>query len=674
MGLYDQFMLPTSGEYISTYAGLPIAETAALGEVINKNYREGIEGVSAFNVMRDNVQVDDADMEMKDQAFDDAGSFLKEYAEQGNFEDAYPAIVRATSMVSGNKNLRKAMLEYKEKQDHAELAEKLFSTRKINRDQYLKMLSDLNEYTGVSNNDSISKHKFMPSDPISIYDEMVDIMKEVQPHETQSKFWDSDINQWGYRTTSEINKDELIAAGESAFKNNPKIQAYYQDMVHMYGPDRAAAMMAEEMNAASNAVYDGQKHKDQYKAISEVGRNVGGSIRFGRTPVQNMNITDYNQLRDDHYDLKADYDRKLGILNVAKEQGATNTAEQEAIVEAAKKKLDNSAEDLASMIDISTEGFNWEGAYAEFRAKVDQEIANLGEYEGEDKAVREKVLNELPATLDGYKALLKDGAAETATWGEGITDTISGIFNQYSLIHDQISDLQDVVHENMEDGITGIQGYTLSGNSSTNVNKINSAITNDWQNGRAGGMITYFGDNDIDAHLADNFPHRDTNSETLTMTTLLDDNGNNVWQLSFMDKSLEGKNLGRKNILISSADQLISADMNMEVENEMIKIAQDPTATGADRVIASQYLAQMRYLPEMRKQKIYNKGIVELGKITGGSSATVQKLGDRIYELKILDANGDLVESKRLDSPERVAMVLGDLDAKERAKKEKESK
>ena len=57
MGLYDNFILPSSGQYLSTYAGMPIAETAALGEQIGQDYKEGVRGISAYNVMRDNAEV-----------------------------------------------------------------------------------------------------------------------------------------------------------------------------------------------------------------------------------------------------------------------------------------------------------------------------------------------------------------------------------------------------------------------------------------------------------------------------------------------------------------------------------------------------------------------------------------------------------------------------------------
>jgi hypothetical protein len=77
MGIYDNFIIPSSGEYISTYAGQPLAETAQLGETLNKAYNEGMGGVSAYQVIRDNASVLSADEDYKEKTFDDSYKVLE---------------------------------------------------------------------------------------------------------------------------------------------------------------------------------------------------------------------------------------------------------------------------------------------------------------------------------------------------------------------------------------------------------------------------------------------------------------------------------------------------------------------------------------------------------------------------------------------------------------------
>lgn len=282
MGLYDNFRLPSSDQYVSTYAGVPIQELSALGDTIGKKYDKGLEGVSAFNVMRDNVQVDEADMELKDSLFDDAGKSLKSYAESGDYENAYPAISQATSKIAGNKDLRKAKSAYIEKSKHQDALEKMYNDRKINADQYKYALGRLGEYKGISGGDSIRNHMYTPAEAVNVQKMLMDIGKNVKTEEKSYYINDGYTGKRIKRTETAVNQEELEYVMRNAIQNDPKIRAYHEDLTNMYGGEAANQMIEQELTGAFSAVEDGIKYKDQYiskdhKALANANTRQGST-------------------------------------------------------------------------------------------------------------------------------------------------------------------------------------------------------------------------------------------------------------------------------------------------------------------------------------------------------------------------------------------------------------
>jgi len=325
MGLYDNFQIPSSGQYVSTYAGQPIQEVAALGDSLNKAYDRGFEGVTAFNAMQNNVQVDDADMALKDKLFDDVSTGLKKYAERGDYENASHTVLSAVSNIARNKDLKKAKASYIEKVKHQETLEKMFNSRKINADQYKYAMGRLNEYEGISSGDSMSKHMYIPAEAVNVQDMLMKIGKNVAVQEKSYYIDDPSTGKQIKRTETAVDQKELDYVLRNALQNDPKIAAYHEDLANMYGPVQAKAMMEQQLAGAFAAVDSGIKYDDQYiskdhKALG-TGNNIGGdssSSGYQYVDVQNTgkHAVDYTDMTDSGYNL-GEIDQLMDKLKIA---------------------------------------------------------------------------------------------------------------------------------------------------------------------------------------------------------------------------------------------------------------------------------------------------------------------------------------------------------------------
>lgn len=255
MGAYDQ-LLPSSGQYISTYAGSAIEETAALGDVLTKNFERGMQGVSAYNVMRNNVDVLDADESMKDKIFDESYKGLEEYAKRGDYENAIPAIINATTMVSGDKNLKDAMAAKVAVGKFKERLDKRLDSGDIEKWQYDNAISRLSDYQGIASDDAISNHTGQPAKAVDIRSLMEDAAKTVRPETVRGKpKWNSQLGKYEITEVKTYDPVELRGAMGNSL-NNPAAQEYLNEMRSVYGDEFVQDMIMENEGAIGSAMYN----------------------------------------------------------------------------------------------------------------------------------------------------------------------------------------------------------------------------------------------------------------------------------------------------------------------------------------------------------------------------------------------------------------------------------
>ena len=292
MGIYDRFDMPTSERYISTYAGAPIAETAALGEVIGQRYDRGMQGISAYNVMRNNASVLEADEEMKNKVFDESYEGLKEYAERGDYENAYPAIINATTMVSGDKKLKKAMANKQAMGEFQTTVEKMHVDGDIEEWQKDLALQRAAQYGGVESG-NMSQFLRTPSESVDFRSQMEDAAQKVRPHSIEGEpVWNPNLGKYEVKTTKSYRQDELDAA-MTAILSDPKTSAYLQDLAEAKGGAYVLELMDNNKKAVS-AGMQGWDESTQYIAPGK-GYGPGGSGGAG-APGGMGNTTGYEQV------------------------------------------------------------------------------------------------------------------------------------------------------------------------------------------------------------------------------------------------------------------------------------------------------------------------------------------------------------------------------------------
>jgi len=238
MGAYDQ-LLPSSGQYISTYRGLPIEETAALGETITKNFERGMAGVSAYNVMRDNVSVLNKDSDMKNAIFDKSYKEIQEYAKNGDYENALPAIMKATSMVSGNQELKSA------RASKAAADKFAVDIQDSDAEQWLKDLaiSRLGGYQGATAGDNITKYMKMPAKSVNLNDIALAAGKAVRVTTTRGEIVpDYQTGKFKREIREEYDVDELDFVITNALMQ-PESAEYIKEYNEAFGEEQTTEML-----------------------------------------------------------------------------------------------------------------------------------------------------------------------------------------------------------------------------------------------------------------------------------------------------------------------------------------------------------------------------------------------------------------------------------------------
>ena len=111
--------MPTSGQYISTYKGLPLEEVEKLGASLEEKYYKGLADYSALQTMMAQQEIRDEDRQMHDQITGEISGSLQDIADKGNFEQANAQISLLATKYAGDKRVA-AMMQNQAKAKEAQ--------------------------------------------------------------------------------------------------------------------------------------------------------------------------------------------------------------------------------------------------------------------------------------------------------------------------------------------------------------------------------------------------------------------------------------------------------------------------------------------------------------------------------------------------------------------------
>ncbi len=476
MGLFDNFALPTPTQYISTYAGQPLEETAALGQELKESYWRGLEGVSAYNVMRNNIDVLDVDQEMKDAILDKSYEGLKKYAERGDYENAVPAVMQATQMVSGNRRLKEAMQAKKQLTEFSNELEKRFTDGKIERWQYDLARQRLGGYKGVAEGDSVSNYMRQPSKPVDIRKLMQDGASKVRAETIrENPIWNDQLGKFEIKETKTYDPEELDAAIASSI-GNPATQEYIAEMREAYGDAVVDDMIQQHrvsviraMHSTDPSVQYVEPGKRAGKGAPGTGGAIGPPGTHEAMPLLKKEGVDYVQAGEDiEFDWNTSFEERAKMREQMNKSGGGfwNNVSNSISAWWNDVPTDEEIESFNKIADTTQNFFDipdetWNGYTPEQREeKMKEYINGAGKHQTQLNIVpvnvNEEISNrKLPDTADGYSA---------AKIGDEIVKDIERNYQSrafYSL------DEQDIVTDISDDdalskAFAGEKGYSMT--------------------------------------------------------------------------------------------------------------------------------------------------------------------------------------------------------------------
>jgi len=645
MGLYDQFIIPSSGQYISTYAGAPVEEMQMLGQKLEQNYMQGIEGASAFNVMRDNIanSVLDKDNEMVMGVFDKAGKELKGFAEKGDYENALPAIMRASTQVSGNKLLNEAKSEAKKAQEYLDRGKKLLETQKIAPEQYDAMVKSLNNYEGVAAGDSVTNHFYNPAKQIDLYDAFIEAGKTVEEEEMHRRYDDERTGNLIDETITGRDKEELDFVIKNAVNANPELKAYYNDLVYRYGKDEANTMITNAQLSAKAALM-APKSKRRYVNYSDGSKNSSANkqVRMQPTVMTNIDTGGLDRIVDNYSSAKREFDKQKNLMSQAENQGLSSDAidAQRTALEDAENAYNMARRSYDNVIGKLGETVDWEREYQRYMQDIHSvspaEIKN-GILEGTD----------IPKSSGEYKEYIVEFLMNN--------QNLKGRYNAGSDLWNKLKDQKELLFS----GKSMNRGYLLAGETGSTVDKVNTMLTDMFKDNELTGMTLSDSGDQVYSFLNREYPNKKAGSERVTMTDKFSSNGQPIYQLSFDTISKEdGVDQAKTEFLyITSGDPYVSQMDREMVYDEMKNLYTSKNTDPTIRDRAESYLRRANYLPILKKRDIDVTGNVVDVPFHKGWNASVEKSGPNRYLITVKSPKNE-VKTYEESSPQRAAEIL----------------
>ena len=147
-GFLDQFQ---QQNYVSSYMALPIEEITQTAATLDKMYWDNLQNSSDLKAAIASIKTETIDGQIVKDAATRTSNYLREYADNGNYEDASLAINNAYTSLKTDKRLIAAVATKRSRDGVKDNLDKMYRSGQIDKILYDRRLREFNSYNGVDN-------------------------------------------------------------------------------------------------------------------------------------------------------------------------------------------------------------------------------------------------------------------------------------------------------------------------------------------------------------------------------------------------------------------------------------------------------------------------------------------------------------------------------------------
>ena len=147
-GFLDQFQ---QQNYVSSYMALPIEEITQTAATLDKMYWDNLQNSSDLKAAIASIKTEAIDGHIVKDAATRTSNYLREYADNGNYEDASLAINNAYTSLKTDKRLIAAVATKRSRDAVKDNLDKMYRAGQIDKILYDRRLREFNSYNGVDN-------------------------------------------------------------------------------------------------------------------------------------------------------------------------------------------------------------------------------------------------------------------------------------------------------------------------------------------------------------------------------------------------------------------------------------------------------------------------------------------------------------------------------------------
>lgn len=147
-GFLDQFQ---QQNYVSSYMALPIEEITQTAATLDKMYWDNLQNSSDLKAAIASIKTEAIDGHIVKDAATRTSNYLREYADNGNYEDASLAINNAYTSLKTDKRLIAAVATKRSRDAVKDNLDKMYRSGQIDKILYDRRLREFNSYNGVDN-------------------------------------------------------------------------------------------------------------------------------------------------------------------------------------------------------------------------------------------------------------------------------------------------------------------------------------------------------------------------------------------------------------------------------------------------------------------------------------------------------------------------------------------
>ena len=236
MGVYDNFSIPTSTEYVSTYRGQPLDAVKELGQGLNQKYYGNMENYGKIRQLADSMTVLGGDEGINSQAIEGIDKIVQDVANnEGAWENATGALMNASVGLSSNKQLKDAMSAKVSADAHIANIQKQYDKGDIDQTQYQYAMDQLRNYKGIGAGDAIGNHLYTPAKYIEVGKVASEFSKNWKSEARESQWTQDADGNWRQSNGKFIDPEEVQNGVIEHLMSNDQAVAYAADKLRMQG-------------------------------------------------------------------------------------------------------------------------------------------------------------------------------------------------------------------------------------------------------------------------------------------------------------------------------------------------------------------------------------------------------------------------------------------------------